>query len=130
VDRHRRDLEAREDELERERTELGGQLSTLAQARDERAAEVATLRDELAGVHAATERRTAENARLREELAAAQVARDAAVGEAAGLRSELQRIGTELAATRERVAAESGDLGEASRLLADARALAEELRGT
>jgi hypothetical protein len=46
----------------------------------------------------------------------------------AGLRAELERLGTELAATRERVGAESGDLGEAQQLLADARALADQLR--
>jgi hypothetical protein len=67
---------------------------------------------------------------LREELAAVQVARDAALAEVGGLRAELERIGSELTATRERVSAESGDLGEANRLLADARALADQLRGT
>jgi hypothetical protein len=66
---------------------------------------------------------------LCEELAAVTVARDAAVSEIAGLRTELERLGTALAATRERVGAEGGDLGSAHRLLADARALAEELRG-
>ena len=60
---------------------------------------------------------------LREQLAGAQVARDAAAGEVEGLRSELERLGTELAVAREQVSAQGGDLGEAQRLLADARAL-------
>ena len=59
----------------------------------------------------------------------AQVARDAARGESAALQAELHRVGLELAATRERVGAETGDLGEANRLLADARALADQLHG-
>jgi hypothetical protein len=44
------------------------------------------------------------------------------------LRAELERLGAELSATRERVGAESGDLGEANRLLAEARELAEQIR--
>ena len=66
---------------------------------------------------------------LREQLAAAQIARDAAISEAGGLRSELERLGAELAVMREQVTAHGGDLGEAQRLLADARALTEQLRG-
>ena len=73
---------------------------------------------------------TAETAALREQLAAAQVSREAARGESAGLQAELQRLGRELAATRERVGAETGDLGQANRLLADARALADQLRAS
>jgi hypothetical protein len=57
------------------------------------------------------------------------VARDAAAGEVGGLRGELERLGSELAITRERYSAQGGDLGEAQRLLADARALTEQLRG-
>lgn len=67
---------------------------------------------------------------VRQQLATAEVAREAAVSEAAGLRSELERVSSELAVTRERAETEAGELGEARRLLADARALAEELRTT
>lgn len=97
----------------------------------EREQSVAALRELQAEVTAAQDharRQAAETGGLREELAAAQVARDAAHGEAGGLRSELERLGSELAVTREHVDSQSGDLGEANRLLADARALAEQLR--
>jgi hypothetical protein len=40
----------------------------------------------------------------------------------------MSRIGAELAVTRERVSSESGDLGQAGRLLAEAKALADQLR--
>jgi chromosome segregation ATPase len=66
---------------------------------------------------------------LREQLAAAQVSREAAAGEVAGLRAELDRLGSELAVSREQMSAHGGDLGEAQRLLTDARALTEQLRG-
>jgi hypothetical protein len=103
------------------RTELERLTSLVGQHRDELQARGAELEGERGQLGQ-------QLAHLREELAAAQVARDAAVGEAAGLRVELERIGAELVATRERLGAESGDLGEANRLLADARALAEQLR--
>lgn len=93
--------------FERERAESEHRLGELAAARDQQAAEVGALR---------------------EQLASASVARDAARSEAAGLRSELERLGAELALTRERVESETGDLGEAHRLLAEAKALADELR--
>jgi hypothetical protein len=46
----------------------------------------------------------------------------------AGLRAELERLGSELAVTREHQSAHGGDLGEAQRLLAEARSLSEQLR--
>ncbi len=54
--------------------------------------------------------------------------RDAAAGEVAGLRAELERLGSELAITREHQSAQGADLGEAQRLLAEARSLSEQLR--
>jgi hypothetical protein len=122
-------LEAAHEQLRAELGQLTVAVETHRQERETRGAEAGALRERLAAAEALVERRAAEGVRLREELAAAQVARDAAVGEAAGLRSELERIGTELAATRERLGAEGGDLGDAQRLLADAKALAEQLRG-
>jgi len=113
--------------LERERSDVGRRVLELEAAHDERAAEIASLRDQLIGTQAAGDRRVAEISRLREDLAGANVSRDAAAGEAAGLRAELDRLGTELAVTRERVSADGGDLGEANRLLADARALSAKL---
>jgi hypothetical protein len=117
-------------ELEARRASGAALESTQEQLRQELARLTAAVDRNRRDAEAATERQRTENARLREELAAVQVARDAALGEVGGLRAELERIGTELAATRERVSAESGDLGEANRLLADARALADQLRGT
>ncbi len=104
------------------------QAAELAAARDQQADEVESLREQLADAEARLQRRSAETVGLREELAAATVSRDAARSEVAGLRSELERLGAELAVTREHVQSEAGDLGEANRLLADAKALAEELR--
>jgi hypothetical protein len=95
-------------ELESERTRTAQQLAELAAARDALAGEAAALR---------------------EQLAIATISRDGAAGEVAGLRAELERLGTELAVTREQLGARGGDLGEAQRLLADARALTEQLRG-
>ncbi len=129
VERQRSELDERTGEMERERADMRRQLTELTAERDARAAEVAALREQAAGVHAGAERRAAETARLREDLAAARVGRDAAVSEMTAMRAELERLGTDLAATRERVGAETGDLGEAERLLAEARALADQLRG-
>jgi hypothetical protein len=97
------------------------------------------LRDELAEVLTAIgsergeyERRLAEIQAERDALAAraaeAQVSRDVAAGETVGLRAELDRIGSELAVTREQLGAQGGDLGEAERLLEEARALSDQLR--
>lgn len=129
------ELEARiasQQQLEAMLGELRGELERLVESvQDNRREleEVAGLRDQLAATRAAADRGAAEAAALREELAAATVSRDAAVSEVAGLRGELGRLGAELATTREQAVSESGDLGEATRLLADARALADELRG-
>jgi hypothetical protein len=132
------ELEARssqDDQLESTLAELRGELDALRDAVQdqrrqlrERSAEVTELRDRVGAAEAAAELRSAEASALRGDLAAASVSRDAAISEAAGLRSELDRVGSELAVTREQVDVEAGHLDEASRLLADARALAEELR--
>ncbi len=114
-------------ELARRTAEHEQDRAELAAIRGRHDADIGSLRDQLARAMAGEDRAAVEVARLREAVAAASVARDAAVSEAAGLRAELARLGTELAATRERISAESGDLGEAQRLLADARALADEL---
>jgi hypothetical protein len=92
-------------------------------------AETVALSERLAAATGTHRQHADELSALREQLAAAQVSRDAAAGEVAGLRAELERLGSELAVSREQMAAEGGDLGEAQRLLADARALTEQLRG-
>jgi hypothetical protein len=117
-------------ELERDRAELERRLAELLSARGQSEAEATAIRGELAAARANFDRRAAETTTLREDLAAASVSREAAISEAAGLRAELGRLGSELAVTRERVGSESGDLGEANRLLADAKALAAQLRGS
>ncbi len=126
---------SRHDQLETTLAELRGELDLLRVAvqeqRDalrERSAEVAELREQVTSAEATAELRDAEATALRGNLAAANVSSEAAVSEAAGLRSELERVGSELGVAREQVDTESGHLEEASRLLADARALAEELR--
>jgi len=116
VDGQRHELDRREAEGAHERADFERRLTELSVARDDQAAELAAVRKELADA--------------RQELAGAQVARDAARGEAAGLRGELERLGSELTVTREHIDSQSGDLGEASRMLADARALAEQLRSS
>jgi hypothetical protein len=110
--------------VERARRELAELIAT----RDALTAEVADLRARMAATQAGHQQHDAELAALREQLASAEVSRDAAVGEAAGLRAELERVGSELAVTREHHAAQGGDLGEAQRLLAEARSMSEQLR--
>ena len=125
------ELTAARDALAAVRQELGAareELSELRAGSRAREAELSRARDEAAAAHARSQQQGAETAALREELAASHVAREAAISEAAALQGEISRIGAELAVTRERVSSESGDLGQANRLLADARALAEELR--
>jgi septal ring factor EnvC (AmiA/AmiB activator) len=112
------------DELDRLRTGLQEQRGEL----QERSSETQALREQLAAAEEASERRVTDLEGLQADLAVANVSREAADSEAQGLRSEIERLGSELAVTRERVEHETGDLGEASRLLADARALADELR--
>lgn len=102
--------------------------SSTGAEREQSAAELRDLQAQLTAAEDSSQRRTTEAAGLREQLAGAQVAREAARSESAGLRAELERLGSELAVTRERAQGESGDLGEANRLLCDARALAEQLR--
>jgi hypothetical protein len=118
------ELEARaatQGQLEATLGDLRAELTRLIEAVEDQQRQVADS-------DAAAQRVAADAVRLRGDLAAAQVSRDAAIGEAAGLREELQRLGSELTVTRERVDSESGDLGEATRLLADARALADEIQ--
>ncbi|MGO9821328.1 MAG: hypothetical protein ACLPTJ_11840 [Solirubrobacteraceae bacterium] len=125
---------ARYSQLETVLEELRGQLEQLRTAVDAQrgqlereSADAASLRERFAAAEAAAELRAAEAVALRTELAASNVSREAASREAADLRAELERVGSELAVTHERVGSETGDLGEASRLLADAKALASEL---
>jgi hypothetical protein len=118
-------------ELEARATTQGQLEATLGDLRAELTRLIEAVEDQqrqVADSDAAAQRVAADAVRLRGDLAAAQVSRDAAIGEAAGLREELQRLGSELTVTRERVDSESGDLGEATRLLADARALADEIQ--
>jgi hypothetical protein len=122
------ELTAAQDKHMEELAALREQVRQTATATEEREAELARVREQLGSAVANADQRGAEAAALREELAAANVSRDAAIGEVAGLRDELTRLGSELAATRERVDSQTGDLGEATRLLADAKALAERLR--
>ena len=129
VEEQRRELDQRRTEAERDRADFERRLAEMAAERDRQSSELSAAREQFATAEAAFQRRVADTAGLREELASVTVSREAARSEAAGLRIELERLGTELAVTRERVQSESGDLGQANRLLADARALADELRG-
>jgi uncharacterized coiled-coil DUF342 family protein len=122
------ELTAARDQHLAELATLREQVTAATAGAQERDAELARVREQLGSAVANADQRGAESSALREELAAANVSRDAAIGEVAGLRDELARLGSELAATRERVDSESGDLGEANRLLADAKALADRLR--
>jgi hypothetical protein len=116
-------------ELESERSHAAQQLADLTAAHQAQLAEAAALRDRVAASSAAQQQRAAEVTSLREQLASAHVSRDAAAGEVIGLRAELERLGSELAVSREQFSAHGGDLGDAQRLLAEARALNEQLRG-
>lgn len=137
VAEQRAELDAQTARAEEERTQAEQRLSDLAAAHEQQVAQINEAHEQrLASLTAAheerlaaeTEGRAAELTHVREALAASQVAREAAFSEVAGLQAEMGRIGAELAVTRERVSSESGDLGEANRLLADAKALADELR--
>jgi hypothetical protein len=116
-------------ELEAERARATEQLAELTAARDAATRDAATLSQRVAAVTGTHQQYADELAALREQLATAQVSREAAAGEVVGLRAELDRLGSELAVSREQMSAQGGDLGEAQRLLADARALTEQLRG-
>jgi len=130
--RHHGELEAHARESERaldaERARTAAQLADLRAARDAATAETGDLRQRLATAASGRQHDAAELSALRDQLAAAQVSRDAAAGEVAGLRAELERLGSELAITREHQSAQGADLGEAQRLLAEARSLSEQLR--
>jgi hypothetical protein len=115
--------------IEAERARAAAQLADLSAARDAALADAADLRHRLASAASGHQQHAAELSALRDQLAAAQVSREAAAGEAAGLRAELERLGSELAITREYQSSHGADLGEAQRLLAEARSLSEQLRG-
>ncbi len=115
-------------ELQAERARTAAQLSHLSAARDAADADAADARQRLAAAASGRQHHAAELSALRDQLAAAQVSRDAAAGEVAGLRAELERLGSELAITREHQSSQGADLGEAQRLLAEARSLSEQLR--
>ncbi len=110
------------------RAEAEQRLGEVAGARDERAAHAAALSDRISSLIASERRWAQEAAAAREQLAGAHISRDAALSEAAGLRGELDRLGSELAVSRERSGAGGGELSEAQQLLADARSLTEQLR--
>jgi hypothetical protein len=129
LDRHSAELASTREDHAAELAALREQHATRTGAeREQAAAELRELQAQLTAAQHGARRHAGENGGLREELAAAQVAREAARSEVAGLHAELERLGGELAVTRERVQSENGDLGQANRLLADARALAEQLR--
>ncbi len=111
-----------------QREEFTERAAELTAGRDAQAMEAARLRERLAAASSAQQQRDTELAGLRAQLASVQVSRDATVSELTGLREELARLGTELAVAREQISAHTGDLGDAQRLLADARALTEQLR--
>ncbi len=128
-DRHAAELTAAREGHAAELAALREQhASSTGAEREQAAAELRELQAQLTVAQESARRRAGESGGLREELAAAQVAREAARSEVAGLRAELERLGGELAVTREHIDSQTGDVGEANRLLADARALAEQLR--
>jgi hypothetical protein len=129
VARQRAEFDEWRSEAEAQRTHLQQQLSEATAERDARAGEAAALAEQLATASSVDQRWAEDASVLRGQLAAASVSRDAAISEVAGLRAELERLGTELGITREQLCAQGGDLGESQRLLADARALTEQLRG-
>ncbi len=125
LEEHRREAD---EALQAERARTAAVLADLGAARDAALAEAADLRHRLAAAASGHQHHAGELSALRDQLAAAQVSRDAAAGEVAGLRTELERLGSELAITREHQSAQGADLGEAQRLLAEARSLSEQLR--
>jgi hypothetical protein len=115
-------------DLETERASAAARLADVGAARDAAVQEAVELRHRLAAAASGRQHHAAELSALRDQLGAAQVSREAAASEVAGLRVELERLGSELAVTREHQAAQGADLGEAERLLAEARSLSEQLR--
>ncbi len=122
------EAEARAVSAEAERDGSRAELEAERERGRAASAEAADLRHRFAGAASDRQHHAAELSALRDQLAVAQVSRDAAAGEVAGLRAELERLGSELAITREYQSAQSADLGEAQRLLAEARSLSEQLR--
>jgi predicted nucleic acid-binding Zn-ribbon protein len=120
--------ESERDRLRQELERLRDELAALTAAREAAAAGAADLQSRFAAAQIGQQQHAAELSSLRDQLAAAHVSRDAAIGEVAGLRAELERLGSELAVTREHHQAQGGDLGEAQRLLAEARSLSDQLR--
>jgi hypothetical protein len=121
-----RELEATVGELRVELDRLRAQVADQRHELRERAEESEALRRELAAASASPEPAGSEAAGS--EVIGSEVTVSEVTGsEAAERRSERGR-GSELVVTREQVQLESGRLGEASRLLADAKALAEGLR--
>jgi predicted nucleic acid-binding Zn-ribbon protein len=124
---------AQREEFGRRLSDLERRLAAAEAERDRARSELESERvrasQQLAATASVKQQSTEELAGLREQLMTAQVSRDAAGSEVGALRTELERLGSELAVSREQLAAQGGDLGEAQRLLADARALAEQLRG-
>jgi hypothetical protein len=115
--------------LAREQAAMATAARAEAEAEAAQARQTAHTLQERLGAVSDDERRAAHDAAaLREQLATAQVSRDAAFSEAGGLRAELGRLAGELTVMREEMSAHGGDLGEAQRLLSDARALTEQLR--
>jgi hypothetical protein len=115
-------------ERERMRAELDTERERVRAGLEAERQETAELRHRLAAAASGRQHHAGELSLLRDQLAAAQVSRDAAAGEVAGLRAELERLGSELAITREHQSSQGADLGEAQRLLAEARSLSEQLR--
>ena len=138
VPRQRREFEERssatEDQLDRAREELA---MTAAARRRGAGPSGARARQEAEALEAAARRRrrSPSSARRRSPPPCAsswRPPRSPATprsARSARCASELERLGAELAVMREQVTAHGGDLGEAQQLLADARALTEQLRG-
>ena len=126
---NRRLAEARAEAESQVAAVRGGTEARVAAARAEAESQVAAARGEAESQVAAARRWADEAATVREQLATAQISREAALGEAAGLRAELDRLGSELAVSREQGGSAAGDLSEAQQLLADARALTAQMRG-
>jgi hypothetical protein len=111
------ELEARaatQARLETMQGELSDELATLRSALE-------SARHERAGLAETLEH-------LRGEFAAVEIARDAAAGEATALRGEVDRLGSELARTRQNAGDHASGLAQAEALLAEARALTASLR--
>jgi hypothetical protein len=124
-DRLRAELDAQRREADRALEVERHRFQTDVEAQRQDAAD---LRHRLASAASGRQQHDAELSVLRDHLTSAQVSRDAAAGEVAGLRVELERLASELAITREHQSAKGADLGEAQRLLAEARSLSEQLR--